>query len=334
MVNFRILLVDDSEDDQVFFLRAIDKSEIKAQVITVFDGVSGIEALNKSEFDCIFLDYGLPGMDGLAFLKKLRLAGVDTPVIMLTGQKNEQTVVQLMKAGASDYIYKNSMTPETLRVSIESSQKLHKAQKEKILTIEALKASEARLAEAQKIAIIGNWEYDFSSKQLVLSDEAYNILGYGKKEVGLSYSKFSKQIHSEDILILKECLKNIRKTSSYDINIRYNSGKNSLKYLNAKGHLSQDKEGKFNKVVGTIQDITLLKNALNETKKAKIKSKATTMVFSLAIILFLISEALLDPFVDALTASVLISLSFKGAVALFLKPIELFLEKYMINRML
>ncbi len=323
-MEINILAIEENDDDKFFFKRAVVNSGLRAQVQIIPDGLEGLQTLRENNFDCIFLDYHLPGMNGLDILKNVRQAGIETPIIMLTGQKDEQTIVNLLRAGANDYLPKRSLNAESLRICIDNALKLHKVEKEKLLAEKALKVSEARLAEAQKIAHIGNWEYDIINKVFFFSEEANHILGNDpRNSTTLTFLNFSKKINPEDFVELKKAMAK----PVYDINVRYQTDKYTLSYLNIKGHLVKELHSK--KVIGTIQDITELKTALSETQKAVIKSRATTIVLCIAVFIFLVSEALIDPVIDGLTTSLLISLSFKGGIALALKPLELFLEKVM-----
>ena len=328
-MNFNILIIDDNTDDIHLFKRAIHNTELKTVVIVACNGDAGMTAIRHGKFDCIFLDYMLPGTTGLDVLKQLRSEGIDTPIVILTGQRNEQTVVKLMQAGANDYISKDALTSETLRLSIENTSRIYQVNKQKLLAEEALITSEARLAEAQKIASVGNWEYNINSRQLFLSEEAARILNLSALP---SLSKFIRKIYWEDLRSLKDCFYTLKSMPSWGVNFRFCNTAKLLINLNAKGEKILGIDGKATKLVGTIQDVTLLKTALNETKKAKVKSKATTIVFSIAIVLFLISEAFIDPFVETLTTSLIVVLSCKGGLALCLKPIEAFLEKFMLSR--
>jgi len=326
-----VLVVDDNEDDLFLFKKLVSKSGIQVNIQSSTDGNTAIESVLTNNPDCIFLDYNLPGMDGLDVLKEIRSLGIDTSVIMLTGQKSESTIVELMKEGATDYLQKNSLTSEALRLSIENSQRLHKIKKEKAQAEKALKISEARLAEAQDIALIGNWEFNYITQTFFLSEMAKHIL-----EMNTSLlADFEQKIPTEDYKIIKTHIRNLGNNhEACEVNTHFIALDGSVKYLNIKCHVILNDLKEVKKVVGTIQDITILKNALAAKKKATVKSKATTIVLGIAVLLFLLSEAILDPFIDSMTASLLISLSFKGTIAVMLKPIEIFLEKIMMGKLL
>lgn len=103
-----ILIIDDNEDDQHLYRRALKgfsgydlKSALNAKV-----GLASALEINPA---LILLDYNLPDMDGLEFLKRLaKHPAIGAPVIMLTGEGNESIAVEAMKSGASDYIVKDT----------------------------------------------------------------------------------------------------------------------------------------------------------------------------------------------------------------------------------
>ena len=95
----------------------------------VEDAVTALETLQRTTYDCALVDYRLPGKDdGLAVLRAARKAGIRTPMVVLTGQGDEETAVEMMKAGASDYITKVALSPERLVQSLKNAIRLHEAQ--------------------------------------------------------------------------------------------------------------------------------------------------------------------------------------------------------------
>ena len=107
MRKLSILMIDDSEDDRESFCRVLSKqSDITFEITQSDDGAEGIELATKGSFDCVLLDYSMPGYDGLRIIKELRLEKFEQPILMLTGEGNEKVAVSAMKDGAQDYIVK------------------------------------------------------------------------------------------------------------------------------------------------------------------------------------------------------------------------------------
>ncbi|WNG14716.1 PAS domain-containing protein [Cystobacter fuscus] len=128
--RLRLLVADDDEVDRLAVRRALLKAGLSAQLVEVADGASALAALLQQSFDCALLDFQMPGQDGLQVLRKARAALVETPIIMLTGQGDEQTAVELMKAGATDYLGKSSLTAERLAHLLRQALRLHEAQQQ------------------------------------------------------------------------------------------------------------------------------------------------------------------------------------------------------------
>ncbi|ACU89924.1 sigma-54-dependent transcriptional regulator [Desulfomicrobium baculatum] len=102
--NASILIIDDEKDIRLS-LRGIFEDE-NWQVTEAGTGTEGLGLALDGDFDLIFLDIWMPGMDGMAVLCSLREKGVDTPVIMISGHGNIETAVTALKNGAFDFIEK------------------------------------------------------------------------------------------------------------------------------------------------------------------------------------------------------------------------------------
>ncbi|HJZ46743.1 MAG TPA: response regulator, partial [Roseiflexaceae bacterium] len=109
-----ILVVDDDDLDRMAVQRALKSAGMPLTIEEAGDSATALALLDLKEVDCIFLDYQLPGDDGLTVLREIRERGILTPVVVLTGQGDEQLAVALMKAGATDYLTKSTMSPGRL----------------------------------------------------------------------------------------------------------------------------------------------------------------------------------------------------------------------------
>ena len=125
--TLRILVIDDSDADRMAYRRMLGKvSDLEVQLTETGLGLDGVELALEGEFDCILLDYFLPDAEALECLERLTVASgrsgpLDPPVIVLTGEGNEQVAAEVMRSGASDYIPKAAISPASLGRSITNA---------------------------------------------------------------------------------------------------------------------------------------------------------------------------------------------------------------------
>lgn len=126
----RILTVDDDAADQMWLRRILQQTGLPlAEIAEVTYGEEAIAAIANVRYDCVFLDYRLPDLDGLQLVQQLRAQEVTTPLIVLTGQGDQETAVALMKAGASDYIDKSRLNADLVAQCIRSALRIYEAEK-------------------------------------------------------------------------------------------------------------------------------------------------------------------------------------------------------------
>jgi signal transduction histidine kinase len=126
--GLKILVVDDDDVDRMAVRRALNASGLQASITEAEDATTALARLAAEHFDCTLLDYRMPGSDGLDVVRAAREKGILVPFIMLTGFGDEQTAVELMKAGAADYISKSALTPERLALSLRGVLRIHQAE--------------------------------------------------------------------------------------------------------------------------------------------------------------------------------------------------------------
>jgi two-component sensor histidine kinase len=142
----KVVMIDDSAGDRHLCRILLEEAYGHSLEFWEADtGGSGLEKCRASSPDCILLDFKLPDMTGLEFLTHLRtfdpVEDPNSAVVMLTGLAREQVAVEAMKAGAQDYLVKDSITAEALASAIEKGM-------EKVSLIRALKAERDRLAQS------------------------------------------------------------------------------------------------------------------------------------------------------------------------------------------
>ncbi len=142
-----LLLVDDDEVDRMAICRALAKADLAVQVTEVTNAAEAIAHLSDHSYDCVFLDYRLPEQDGLSLIRQLRANGVAIPLVVLTGQGDEQIAVDLMKAGASDYLVKTRVSPDRLALLLRNALRVYEAEQREALALAQLQQTNVLLTQ-------------------------------------------------------------------------------------------------------------------------------------------------------------------------------------------
>lgn len=127
-----VLIIEDSIDDQELYQRLLKKIVPNARIINCTDAKSALSLLSDetTRYSIVLLDYNLPGACGLSVLKELNDADKmrHGPIIMLTGQGNEDVAVECLGHGARDYITKQRLSVESLKRSMQNALDKHRAE--------------------------------------------------------------------------------------------------------------------------------------------------------------------------------------------------------------
>lgn len=198
--KFSILLIDDDEVDRMTVKRALKAANFPTVLTEAENGQSAIAKIKektdlilttsnnnghyphgdssiqrdrpKNIFDLILLDYRLPDIDGLHLIDKIKALNVDLPLIVLTGQGDEEIAVEIMKAGAADYLSKARIEPNNLVKSINSAIRVHQAE-------QAVELANQRLRMSNELLVIKNRELEQQKQQIKAQNielqEAYKL---------------------------------------------------------------------------------------------------------------------------------------------------------------
>jgi PAS domain S-box-containing protein len=115
--TLRILVVDDDEFDRLAVRRCLLQAGIAVTIDEAATAMDAIARVQSGAYDCVLLDYYMPGVENVSLLRGIQAVASDMPVVMFTGRGDEEIAVEFMKAGAVDYLPKASLTPERLAAS-------------------------------------------------------------------------------------------------------------------------------------------------------------------------------------------------------------------------
>ncbi len=105
----RVLIVDDSEDDALLMERQLRLAGFAPESMRVETAEAMTAALEERAWDIVLSDFMMPQFTGLDAVKLLREKDSDTPIIIVSGKIGEETAVDCVKAGASDYMMKDNL---------------------------------------------------------------------------------------------------------------------------------------------------------------------------------------------------------------------------------
>jgi diguanylate cyclase (GGDEF)-like protein len=139
--RLRFLIIDDDEDD-IFLVKqmlkeGLPESDIALDYATTSD--DALELIDNGEYAVCLMDLHLGAADSLSLLKYLKNKNYHTPVIFLTSQGDQEKAVEVMKAGATDYLIKSKLSVESLAQSIRSAIKLEEEKAQRVIAEDSLK---------------------------------------------------------------------------------------------------------------------------------------------------------------------------------------------------
>jgi len=197
-----ILVIDDNEVDQHLFRRAFKDFDC-FRLEMVSSAEAGFARISDTKPDLILLDYNLPDMDGLSFIKRMS-AYSDTPIpiIMLTGESNVTVAVEAMKNGVDDYIVKDT-EGQYLRLLPGVSAHVMAAHAQRELTNELQLKTKALFRRNQTLmqnAMDGIHVMDMQGNIVEANDAFCQMLGYSQEEMAyLNVADWDAQWSAEEL---------------------------------------------------------------------------------------------------------------------------------------
>ncbi len=291
----KILIIDDSYEARDVLRLIIERHN--HEVIEAVDGQDGLEKAKTHHPDLIILDALMPRVDGFTFLRNIKQVPrlYSIPCVLYsaiyTGSKDRALALSL---GAATFIAKPTNSEEfwseiesilerkmqpvahPAKKIIEDEKEFLKSYNQTIIAKleekvkelneviarnkhaeDAIQKSAVRLANAQKIARIGNWEWHVMENMLWWSEEIYRIFGLKPQEFGATYEAFLNSVHPDDRELVKESInKALYDNKPYSIDHRIVLPDGNERIVHEQAEVLYDGNGQPVQMNGTVQDIT------------------------------------------------------------------------------
>ena len=153
--TIKLLVVDDDEDDVYLIVDALGEVQgTRYAVTTATSPLTAMAKLAQETFDVIFSDYRLGPVTGVDFINSVRAAGIDTPIILLTGIADHVIDDAALKAGSSDFVPKTAITPDVLDRSVRYA--LAHSDRHRLLQT-VLKSTKSGIAVLDAAGLVSLW---------------------------------------------------------------------------------------------------------------------------------------------------------------------------------
>jgi diguanylate cyclase (GGDEF)-like protein/PAS domain S-box-containing protein len=244
-----ILLADDDDSNRMLLREALEASEFA--VMEARNGAEAVAAFDQGRPQLVVLDVMMPEMDGYracAAIRRLPGGGV-TPIVMLTGLDDVESVNKAYEAGATDFAIK----PINWVVLCHRIRHMLRSR----WTLDELQQSEARLATAHRIAGLGSWEWELESGVMRWSDEIYKVYGVTPREFAPSIEGARERVHPEDRpAVAKVQEEALRERRPFSIDFRIVRPDGTIRFLHEQAEILRDDSGRPVSMAGTVQDVT------------------------------------------------------------------------------
>ena len=250
----RILIVEDTPSDAELMVLRLREEGFSFSWQRVQSQEDYLAAL-ASQPDLVISDWRLPRFSGLQALHLLRARDGDTPFVIVSGSIGEETAIDALHEGASDYVLKDRLARlgPAVRRALEHCRAVDERQRSEA----ALRRSEAGLAKAQTLARLGSWQLDVATGRLTWSAEMYRLFGLGPASTPPQFDAFLMLVHPDDRPLAEAAYARLVEAGgTWSAELRSDPAVGPLHYFSAYASASRDVVGRVEWLEGTMQDIT------------------------------------------------------------------------------
>lgn len=261
--SLKVLSIEDSEDDALLVIRELRRGGFNV----VWERVETAEdlhtALTSQTWDVIISDYHLPKFDASKALQIVKQEFPNLPFIVVSGLIGETSAVELMKAGAQDYLMKGNLArlAEAVRREIREAQIRLERQRSK----QELDSAQERLQLAIEGSGIGLWDWNIQTGAVTINEQWAKIIGYSIEELApIGFETWQQHTHPDDCQKVNFALEQYlhHKTQSYECELRMLHKSGAWIWVLSKGKVVEwDAANRPLRMTATYLDISTRKQA-------------------------------------------------------------------------
>lgn len=249
----RVLVLDDSAADADLALAELLRSGMDVRCDIVLTPADFTLRAARCPYDVVISDFRMPGWTGLDALAALRASGSDAPLIVVTGTLGDESAVELVKQGVSDYVLKDNLSRLPL-VVIRSVQE-SRARRERAVVEQQFTQLAENIAEVFFVV-------DANFTKAFFVNKAYEtVFGRSCESVYDNPQSFLDAVHPDDATTLRESSERIRRgEEGGQISFRVVRDDGEVRWLLSRAVGIRDTQGRVDRISGLALDVTEHRN--------------------------------------------------------------------------
>ncbi len=259
MSSARILIVEDDNliAEALYHHLRHRGYQVVGQVET---GPEAIECAQRLQPDLVIMDIVLAGdMDGIEAATEIgRRVGI--PVLYLTAHADTELFERAKLSGPFGYMLK-PLNERELELTIEVA--LYRAKMDA-----ELRSSQRHLAEAQRVGMLGSFDWDIRSNVVHWSDQMYRIFGQDPDRFAPTFESVMERVHADDRPLVQEAIQMaVSGEKHFCMGFRVIGEDGAERHVQAEGEIRHDAQRQPLGMLGTVQDVSALKQHERELRR-------------------------------------------------------------------
>lgn len=247
-----LLLVEDNPGDVRLLEESLRSAGEESVEVEHSDSLSDcLHQLKAKPADVVLLDLGLPDGNGLQSLEEVHKAAPQVPIVILTGNRDEQLAMESLKQGAQDYLIKGEVSGGLLLRSVRYAM-------ERFHLFEKLREERERYELVAVGSNDGLWEWNLVDGRMYLSLRWKLMLGHNDSEIGDHPDEWFNRVHPEDLPGVRRDLDRHlkRETPHFASEHRLEHKNKEYRWVLSRGMAVFDALGRPLRMAGSFTDIT------------------------------------------------------------------------------
>jgi PAS domain S-box-containing protein len=261
-VALNILLLEDTDTDAELLRDALRREGLDFQLTHAATRDDFTRALAQGSYDIILADFRLAGFGGSRALEEARRLAPETPFVVVSGAVGDDVIVDLLRAGAADFVPKHQLgrLGPAVRRAVQAAQERAARRGAEATLAESLRFTQSIIDASPSLVYV----YDRAQSRSLFVNEEARRLGYGADQLQeMGSDLIARLMHPDDVARIareREGLAGLPAHEALELEFRLRNARGEWRWFHAR-EVRFAGSGREHQVLGTAQDMTAAKRA-------------------------------------------------------------------------